>query len=330
MKASVLNETGGVLQLQDVAMPVPQGLTALIKVDSIGVNLAESQMRLGQYPVKLPVPVILGSEVAGIVVEVGDRSIDHLIGKRVVAALPAAGIFTGGYAEYVVAPSHTIVEIPENVSFEEAVSVPIQGLTAYYLLTRASRLSKNDSIFIQAAAGGVGSIAVQLAKILGARQVIGGVSNSSKLELVKSLGADVIINYSDGDWTGQVMKATGGKGVDIVLSSGSSEMTKQSLKLLAYEGRFVVFGSIEVNRLTFDSDQMTKVIFNNQSIIGFVTALVIADPENLQTAARHLLYLISSGALKIITTSQYKLYNAQQALEDMASRKTTGKVILKP
>ncbi|MFI5139392.1 MAG: zinc-binding alcohol dehydrogenase family protein, partial [Sphingobacteriales bacterium] len=322
-----LNEIGGELQLQEVAAPRPGKSQVLIKVQASGVNFAESQMRLGHYPVLPPTPVILGAEVAGIVAETGEGADESLSGKRVVAFLFSTG-GSGGYAEYAVASIDEIIEIPENVSFEDALAIPIQGLTAYFLLTESARISQNDTVLIHAAAGGVGSIVIQLAKILGIRKVIACAGSDSKLALAKSLGADVLVNYSDANWTEQVLAKTDGRGADIILSSATDNIAKQSFNLLAPYGRFIVYGSLDIKSSSFGPEQIMKLVFNNQSLVGFYIGLYTATPGNYKRVSEYLLYLVSTGALKIVTSNQYALENAQQAHEDMVNRKTVGKVIL--
>ncbi|MFA6086927.1 zinc-binding alcohol dehydrogenase family protein [Mucilaginibacter sp.] len=327
MKAVVLNEIGGVLELREVATPRPGKSQVLIKVESSGVNFAESQMRQGVYPVIPDTPVILGAEVAGVVEQVGEDADADLLGKRVVAVLFATG-GNGGYAEYAVASVDEVIPIPDNVSYDDALAIPVQGLTAYFLLTEAAKISGTDTVLIHAAAGGVGSIAIQLAKILGIGKVFAGASSTFKLDLAKSLGADVLVNYSDPDWMQQMQTVTDGQGVSVILSSGTSDIVKQSFNLLAPYGRFVVYGSLDILSSSFGPDQVMQMVFNNQSLTGFYIGAYTAIPGNFKRAANYLLHLVSSGALKIVTSSRYELKDAQQAHEDMANRKTVGKVVL--
>jgi NADPH:quinone reductase len=328
MKAVVLNEIGGELQLQEVATPRPGKSQVLIKVQASGVNFADSQIRLGHYPVIPDAPVILGVEVAGAIEAVGEEVDQNMLNKRIVAVLFSTGGH-GGYAEYAVASVEELIFIPDNVSYEEALAIPIQGLTAYFLLKESARISTNDSILIHAAAGGVGSIAIQLAKIFGIEKVFAGVSNESKLALARSLGADIPVNYADPNWTEQIQKETNRHGVDIILSSATDGIAKQSFNVLAPYGRFVVYGSLDIKSSSFGPEQVLKMVFNNQSLVGFYIGLYTSIPENFKKAADYLLYLVSSGALKIVTSSQYDLKDAQKAHEDMANRKTIGKVTLK-
>ncbi|MBB3054239.1 NADPH2:quinone reductase [Mucilaginibacter gotjawali] len=292
------------------------------------MNFAESQMRQGLYPVIPDTPVILGAEVAGVVEQVGGDADADLLGKRVVAVLFATGGH-GGYAEYAIASVEEVIQIPDNVSYDDALAIPVQGLTAYFLLTEAAKISGTDAVLIHAAAGGVGSVAIQLAKILGIGKVFAGASSVSKLELASSLGADVVVNYTDPDWMEQIQTETDGKGLSVILSSGTNDIVKQSFNLLAPHGRFVVYGSLDILSSSFGADQVMQLVFKNQSVTGFYIGSYTAIPGNFKRAADYLLHLVSSGALKIITSSRYELKDAQQAHEDMANRKTVGKVILK-
>jgi NADPH2:quinone reductase len=328
MKAVFLNEIGGQLRVQEITTPRAGASQVLIKVQASGVNFSESQVRLGRYPAIPETPIILGVEVAGTIAAIGDGVDGMLLNKRVVAVLFSTG-GSGGYAEYAVASVDEIIMIPDNVSYEDSLAIPVQGLTAYFLLTESARLSRTDSIFIHAAAGGVGSIAIQLAKLLGAGKVLAGASTGSKLALAKSLGADFLINYSDEDWDRQVRRITGESGVDIILSSATDAIAKQSFTVLAPYGRFVVYGSLDIKSSSFGPEHILKMVFNNQSLVGFYIGLYTAIPGAYKKAAEYLLYLVSTGALKIITDSRFNLEEAQTAHEQMESRKTVGKVILK-
>ncbi|HLG76724.1 MAG TPA: zinc-binding dehydrogenase, partial [Ktedonobacteraceae bacterium] len=235
MKAIQIKQLGRpeVLQLVETETPVPGPGQVLVKVATAGVNFAETMMRQGLYPIQLSLPTILGSEASGTVVAHGANVQTHAIGTRVAVPFTASG----SYAEFVVADAASVFPLPERLDFPQATALLVQGLTAYFLLRLSAPPQPGQSILIQAAAGGVGSLAVQLAKLWGAGTVIATASTTEKLELARRLGADVAINYTEPDWVTQVRQATNGKGVDIVLESVGGQIGEQSLQALAPHGR---------------------------------------------------------------------------------------------
>jgi len=329
MKAVFLNEIGGELLVQETPTPRPGTDQVLIKVQAAGINFYETQVRLGLYPHLPETPLILGAEVAGIVTEVGEGVTSDLIGKRVVAVLWGTNGGSGGYAEYAIATVEETIILPDNVSLEHALAIPIQGLTAYFLLTESAPADRCGSIFIHAAAGGIGSLAVQLAKILGVEKVIAAASTKEKLKIAKSLGADILINYTDENWDEQVRKATDGNGVDIVYSSGTDEIAKKSLKVLAPRGRFVVYGALDISSSAIGPEYVQQLVYNNQSLIGMFYNYYISVPGKFKKSVTYLLHLVSIGALKILTDNRFELADAQKAHEQMLDRKSIGKVVLK-
>ena len=329
MKAVFLNEIGGELLVQETPTPKPGANQVLIKVQAAGINFYETQVRLGLYPHLPELPLILGAEVAGIVIEIGEGVAIDLIGKRVVAVLWGANGGSGGYAQYAVATVEETIILPDNVSLEDALAIPIQGLTAYFLLTESAPAGRQESIFIHGAAGGIGSIAVQLAKIMGVEKVIAGASTNEKLEIAKSLGADIMINYKDEDWDEQIRKATDGYGVDIIYSSGTDEVAKRSLNVLAPRGRFVIYGALDISSSAIGPEYVQQLVYNNQSITGMFYNYYISVPGKFKKSVTYLLHLLSIGALKILTDNSFELADAQKAHEQILDRQTIGKIVLK-
>ena len=210
MKAIRIHEFGGTekLTVDEVEKPKPGTGEILIKTAIAGINYADVMMRGGNYLTKPPLPYSLGFEVAGTVEKLGEGVSNFAVGDRVLAS-----VLGGGYAEYAVAVARGAVPIPDSLGFGEATALLVQGLTALGLLDETK---SGDSILVHAAAGGVGSLIVQLAKHKGLK-VIGTASSTAKLELVTSLGADFAINYTEADWTDQVLEATANKGVDWII-----------------------------------------------------------------------------------------------------------------
>ncbi|MCP3104028.1 zinc-binding dehydrogenase, partial [Myxococcus sp. K15C18031901] len=215
MKAIRYHEVGGpeVLRLEEVPAPTPGPGEVLIRVKAAGVNFADTERRRGLYDANAPLPRILGSEAAGLVEQVGPGVDTSWLGRRVVALAP------NSYAELTTTSVHELLELPETVSFEEAAGLLVQGLTAWHLIHTSSRLAAGQSVLIHAAAGGVGLLAIQLAKQVGAR-VLGTVSTGAKAELAREVGADaVFIHGARRDLADWVRRETEGRGVDVVLDS---------------------------------------------------------------------------------------------------------------
>ena len=324
MKAVQLKEYGGpeVLEMVEIEKPIPSSREVLIEIKAIGVNYADTARREGQYVVKTPLPFIPGAEIAGIVAAVGDKVTGVKPGMRVVTLIES-----GGYSEFALADERSLIPIPEKLDFQNAVALPLQGLSAYHVLKTMGRLEKGESVLVHAAAGGVGTLAVQLAKLFGAGKVIATASSSEKLELARQMGADVLINYSESNWVEQVLEATGGKGVDVALEMVGGDVFQKTLKCLATFGRLVVFGAAsgEQSKM-YPSSLMAR----NQSVIGFFLPQIMRKPELLQPSLVELLSYLGEGKLKLIIGGVFPLAEAANVHRLLQSRKTTGKLILEP
>jgi NADPH2:quinone reductase len=324
MKALELNGFSGIesVALVDAEVPKPSPDEILIHIKSAGMNFAELELIRGKYPAAKPLPYVLGFEAAGIVVDMGSNVKNVRIGQRV-----AAVVSSGGYAEYAVANAAVAFPIPDGVSFAEATSISIQGLTAYLLLTLAARVQPHDSVLIQAAAGGVGTLLVQLAKVLGAKQVIGLVSSDERLELISQLGADLALNYSEAAWVDRVRTATGGNGVDVVLEHMSGLVGDECFRLLAPFGRLVLFGAKNIHD-TFPPQKIEQLIRKNQTVTGF--NLPSVRPEQISESLPPLLALITQHKLKLIARHSFALDDYREAFAALSNRHTVGKVVLVP
>jgi NADPH:quinone reductase len=324
MKAVQLKEYGGpeVLEMVEIEKPVPSGREVLIEIKAIGVNYADTARREGQYVVKTPLPFIPGAEIAGIVASVGDKVTSVKPGMRVVTLIES-----GGYSEFALADERSLIPIPEQLDYQNAVALPLQGLSAYHVLRTMGRLEKGESVLVHASAGGVGTLAVQLAKLFGAGKVIATASSSEKLELARQMGADVLINYSESNWVEQVLEATGGKGVDVALEMVGGDVFQKTLKCLATFGRLVVFGAAsgEQSKM-YPSSLMAR----NQSVIGFFLPQIMRKPELLQPSLVELLSYLGEGKLKLTIGGVFPLDEAANVHRLLQSRKTTGKLILEP
>jgi len=324
MRAVVLNGYEGAksLRIVDVDKPQPAPSEILIQVKAAGINFAELELIEGRYQVPKEVPFIMGFEAAGIVIEAGHEVKSLKPGDRVTSI-----VSSGGYAEYTIADASAAIPIPDGLSFAEASTIPIQGLSAYALLKYAAKLQLGESILIQSAAGGVGLYLTQLAKLMGSPCVVGLGSTNEKVQLLKRLGADVAVNYSNEGWADQVREATGGKGIEVVLEQASGEVSDECFKLIAPFGRVVMFGAKNVHD-TLPPEKVRQLIFKNQSITGFNFPSL--QPSQIAGCVRPLLELIRSGQVKLFAQHSFALADVGKAYEAMSSRRTMGKIVLIP
>lgn len=322
MKAIQFHEYGdpAVLQLVDIPVPEPKSGEVLIRVQATGVNFADTLQRKNQYIYTPVLPFTPGAEVAGTIERLGADVQSFFIGQRVVA-------FTtdGGDAEYVVAPEQLTVTLPEEIDFDSGAAIIIQGLTAFLMLKTIAELHPGQTVLVNAAAGGVGSVAVQLAKILGAKQVIATAGSPEKLELARSLGADSLVNYREPDWQEQVMHATDGKGVDVILEAVGGEVFHKSLECLGTRGQLVVYGRSSGST---DFDPMI-LLDKNQSIKGFSLYGFLENPIYTESL-NSLFEYIKQGQLKVHIGGVFPLEKAVEVHQLLESRSTQGKLILKP
>jgi NADPH2:quinone reductase len=321
MKAIRIHETGEpeVMRLEEVDTPIPAQGEVLVKIAAAGINYADIAQRRGAYLTRTYTPMTLGFEAAGIIIAHGPGVSSPPIGTRVVAFV------NGGYAEYASASATNLIPIPDSLDFARAAAFPVQGLTAYQTLRESGRLQPGESVLVHAAAGGVGTLAVQLARLMGASKVIGTASNEQKRELVRSLGADAAIDYTQEDWVEQVKQATGGRGVDIVLEVVGGKITEQSLQCLAPFGRLVVIGAASGERPQFSGIQL---MYKNLSVVGYWLTAWLNRPDRIAAATIELMQYLATGSLQIVVGQAFPLAEAADAHRAIAARQTTGKVVL--
>lgn len=324
MKVVQFTEYGGpeVLQMVEMERPIPTGRRVLIKVEAIGVNYADTARREGHYVVLTPLPFIPGAEVAGVVSEVGEDVTSVHIGQRVVALIES-----GGYAEYVNVDERGVIPIPDELDFQQAVALPVQGLSAYHILKTMGRLKEGETVLIHAAAGGVGTLAVQLAKIFRAGNIIATASTEEKRALAKQLGADVAIDYTKEGWKDEVLEYTNGKGVDVALEMAGGDIFHQTLDCLAPFGRLVVYG---VASGQFTRMNPARLMGKNLSVIGFFLPQIMRKSELYQQSLQELLTYVQTGKLILAIGGVYPLEQAAEVHRLLQSRKTHGKLILVP
>jgi NADPH2:quinone reductase len=316
-----------VLDLVERPTPAPGSAEILVSVRAIGVNFAETLMRENRYAVTPDLPAIPGTEVAGIVERIGDKVEGLRVGARVAVPLFATGAVTGGYSDHVVVNAALAVPLPEKISFETATALMIQGLTALYLVQHIS--PKGKVVLINAAAGGVGSLLVQLTRRAGARSVIAAASSKAKLDFAATLGADHGVDYTKPGWDDAVRAASGGAGPDLIYESVGGDVTGTCLSLLGPNGEIVIYGALNIQSFSLGIPELINLIFKNQSLTGFALPTLL-NSDGLASGLATLFELAASGALKVQIGGTYALKDAVSAHRAMEARATTGKVVLVP
>ena len=313
MKAMQITAFGGPesMHLVDLAEPVPAPGQEVIEVTSIGINYADTHQTENSYLSPQKLPLIPGIEVVGIA-----------NGRRVLA--PVDG---GGYAQKALAHSAAMIEIPNGVSDEQALCMLVQGSTAWHILKTVGHLQKGESVVIHAAAGGVGTIAIQLAKMWGAK-VIAVASSESKRALAKSLGADIVIDTDQDKLKDAILEANGGKPVNLVLEMVGGKTFDVSLDVLAPFGRLVTFGM--ASRTAPTPIHPGVLMGGSKTITGFWLAHCFGKKELLNDVITELFSLVIEGKLKPVIGATFGLSQATQAHQEMLARKTTGKITLNP
>lgn len=324
MKVVQFTEFGGpeVLQVVQKDIPTIEGNEVLIEVKAIGVNYADTARREGKYVLPTSLPFIPGAEIAGIVVETGEDVKNIPIGTKV-----AALITSGGYAEYVKVKGSHFIPIPEGLSFEKAVALPLQGLTAYHVLKTMGRLEEGETVLVHAAAGGVGYLAVQLAKIFGAGKVIGTGSNEEKLAFAQKMGADYTVNYTEAGWEKEVKELTNGKGVDVALEMAGGDIFHKTVQCLAPFGRLIIYGVASGEQAKFYPSTLMKY---NQSVIGFFLPQIMTKQDLYKRSLLELFEWTEKGEIELNIGGVFPLEEAKYVHEILQGRKTTGKLVLVP
>ncbi len=338
MKAIVFEKPGDALdiKIREWKDPKYNDDEVLIKVKSFGLNFADIMCRKGLYADAPPMPFICGYEVAGIVEAIGKNITSFTTGDKVLAMVEF-----GGYAEYAVAREAACFKLPDNMTFAQGASIPVNFLTAYHCLHGTGSFIPGDKVLIHAIAGGVGLSALQLAKLAGA-EVFGTASSSSKLELAKKWGCDHLINYSTHSFEDEIKKLNSGSGVDIILDSIGGRNIKKGISILNTGGRIVCFGvsSLSERKLSKIPSMLPDLfpmfalniiplLLKSKGLYGVNMLHVARDKQQLvHNYMVEILKLFSEGKLKTIVTQELSWKEMGQAQLDMENRKTTGKVVL--
>ncbi|MFP4635143.1 MAG: zinc-binding alcohol dehydrogenase family protein [Nitriliruptoraceae bacterium] len=316
MRAIRVTEFGGpeVLELvEDHPEPDPQPGTQLLEVSAAGVNFADTHQAENSYLAATTLPFIPGAEAVGTLPD----------GRRVVALLGG-----GGYAERATVADGLAFDLPDQVEDGQALALVLQGTTAWHLLRTSAHLAEGESVVVHAAAGGVGSLAVQLARRFGAGRIIATASTEEKRQLAVDLGADVAVDARSDDLKGVLEEANGGK-VDVVLEMVGGETLDASLAALAPFGRLVTYGM--ASRRPASPIDPAELLSRSRGVIGFWLAHCMHDPQrHLAAPMAELLSLTAEGELTPVVGATYGLSEAAEAHRDLRARRTVGKVVLDP
>jgi len=321
MKAIRIHASGGpeVMKLEDVPEPQPKAGEAIVKIDAAGLNFIDVYQRSGLY--KLDMPLTLGLEAGGTVTAVGPGVTEVKVGDKVAyTGVP------GAYAQYAAVPAARLVVLPQGVSTKQGAAIMLQGMTAHYLACSTYPLKKGDTCLVHAAAGGVGLILCQIARLRGAK-VIGTVSTDEKAKLAREAGADETILYTRQDFAAEVKRITGGKGLQVVYDSVGKDTWEGSINCLAPRG-LALYG-----QSSGPIGMIDPQILNTKGSL-FLTRpslnVYIATREELQQRAGELFGWIREGKLKLRMEFEFPLKDAAEAHRALEGRKTTGKVLLIP
>ncbi|GAA3091057.1 NADPH2:quinone reductase [Kribbella aluminosa] len=316
MRAIQVTEFGGpeVLVPAELDPPVAGRDQLLVEVSAAGVNFADTHRTDGSYRGGVTLPFVPGVEIVG----------RTTTGRRILAPILTTG---GGYAEYAVAPKDRAVDVPDEVTDGQALALLIQGLTAWHVLRKSARMDCGDSVLVNAAAGGVGSLAIQLAKHFGAGRVVAAASTPAKRELALELGADVAVDNDLDGYVERVRRASDG-GVDIVLDPTGGAATQAGLDCLADFGRLVNYGNAgREGRPPIDPSALAQ---RNLSVAGFWLVPAMNLPGMYEYPLTAMLDLTARKQLRPLVGAEYPLEEARRSHEDLLARRSTGKLILKP
>jgi len=331
MKAIQFSRFGGpeVLEYVDVPNPVPAADEALVEVTAAGVNFPDIRERMGVYNRAetkvggVVLPRITGLQATGFVRETGPQCDRSLLGKKVLALLTKGG----GYAQMVTTPSGMVVPLPDTADDVQMAALPTQGLTAWLTLQASTQLRPGESVLVQGGAGGVGSLAIQIAKTLGAGLLIATAGTEEKRAFTRSLGADFAVDYEKPDWPKAVLEHTGGRGVDVILESIGGEVFEQNFECLAPFGRYIIFGSTRGPGKPFEP---RRLMSKSQSMTGLYLPVFFQKPELIRQGLKFLVDHALDGTLRAQVAQVLPLSQTAEAHRLLEERKVTGIIVLDP
>lgn len=310
-----MTEFGGpeVLKLAELSTPVPGPDEVLIRVTRAGLNFADTHTRTNSYVQKATLPLVPGGEVAGVREDTGERVV-ALVGS-------------GGYAEYAVAPKDLVFAIPDALDDGTALAMIVQGTTAWHLYRTSGRVAAGESVVVHGAAGGVGSLAVQLGHSLGAGRVIATASSEEKRELALELGADAAVDPAAEGLTERLIEANEGRPLDVVFEMSGGEVFDASYRALAPFGRIVAYGIATSRPNEVSTGSLLR---HSRAVVGFYLFHCISRPGMFEDALSELFSRAARGELRAVVGNTYPLGQAAQAQIDLRERRTTGKLLLDP
>jgi NADPH2:quinone reductase len=325
MKALQIAAFGGpeVMQVVELSRPEPATGQVLLRVEAAGLNYSDILIRQNQYVDRMALPYVLGREVCGVVEAVGEGVTDAQIGQRAVAIMDG-----GAMAEYAVTAARNLLPVPDGLTPEQAVAMLVQGVTALHCIDDAGQVQAGETVLVHSAAGGVGTLAVQMAAMRGAT-VFGTASSEEKRALVEELGATAI-DYTQPYWVAELKKATGGRGADVILESVGGEIFLRSFRAaLAPFGRMVVYGMASTKAVSLSN---AEILSSGKTLVGYFMPLYFRHgrARRYAEAAAELARLVVAGELRVVIGGTFSLDEAGQAFELMANRESVGKVVVKP
>jgi NADPH:quinone reductase len=334
MKAIQMTAQGGpeVLHVVELPKPQPGPGEVLVKVDAAAVNFSDLMRRRGDvYPVHTPLPFVPGAEVAGTVVALGPDVDGPPVGTPVFGTVGADA--SGGYAEYALAYTANLIPIPGGINADAAAGIIVSGLAASLILSDVAQVGAGETVFVPAAAGGVGSYAVQIAKLLGAT-VIAGAGTPAKREIALTLGADEAVGYREPGWTSKVLELTGGRGVDVALEMNGPAHLGQTLGILAPFGRLITYGAVTGSVEGLDPAMLVPLLYDpapSQVLTGFNLGFWFEHrlPQSV-AALQRLVEWVTSGQIRTAAVHPLPLDDAAEAHRLLEAGVTTGKLVLKP
>ncbi|APR76459.1 Quinone oxidoreductase [Minicystis rosea] len=332
MKVITVARFGGpeVLSYDDAPSPQLGPDEARVRVELSGVNYGDVVLRSGKA-FDVPRPYVPGIEAAGVVEEVGADVHDVAVGMRVAVPLFTTGRLHGGYASEVVFDADRLVPLPDGISYEAAIALQLQGISAWLVFDHAS--VQGRTVLIHAGAGGSGSLMVQLARARGATRILATASTEEKRDLVRRLGADTVIDYTEATWPERVLADTDGRGVDVIIDSVGGRIRKQSFEALATGGALVLFGySSEVVEDIgdgIDATTLRGIFFKGQTVTSCLRTH-FGEPSFARTIMARLFEQVQRGSLRLLPGATFPLDRAADAHRALVSRAVAGKVFLAP
>ena len=322
MKAYVCREFGPVEshKVEEIEDPRAEAGQVVVDVKAAGVSFPDVLIVQGKYQFQPPFPFSPGGEIAGVISEIGEGVVDWKVGDRVIAMTG-----NGGIAEKVVAFEMTLMPLPETMDFKDGAAFPLNYGTTYHALKQRGQLQAGETLLVTGAGGGVGTTAIEIGKAMGAR-VIAAASTDEKLEIAKNLGADEVINYSDGELKEKVKALTDGLGADVIYDPIGGDIFMQCMRCINWKGRVLVIG--------FASGPIPEVptnlaLLKGCSIVGvFWGRFTGAEPDENSQNFNELFALHAEGKLKPQITKSYSLDDAAEAISSLENRKATGKVVI--